>query len=257
MGTFGPNGEIDPQRGVIISCLGKKRSGKSVMGMWYFMNYPGDKIVIDVAGDDGPIGRDVHTLVGTVEDLPRKWPEYLRRFDDNGRPLPMILRYVPDAGSDTFLEDMDTVVGMVLEHDQCCILVHEIGVLAEANKTKRHTRRLLMHNRHNGATTAILCGPRAQTVEPLVLQQSDLVYTFEMQGVADRKRIAESIGWNVKDFDTAVHQLGPHEYLLFDANEAKPGPGEEDRRLLHVEALPQDVVVKVERWAKGYRPRKR
>jgi len=251
MSTFNERGEIDPKQGAIITCIGKKRSGKSVMGLLFFRAYPGDKIVIDVAGDDGPVGEDVITIKGTAEDLPARWPEWLRNGDD-----PMILRYVPDAGSKTMIEDMDAAVGLALAHGECAILVHEIGVLAKAGSTPRHTRRLLMHNRHNGATTAIFCGPRAQTVDTLVLQQADLVFTFELQGDADRKRIAEDIGWNPREFSQLVHGLGPHEHLMFDANMPKPQAGEPDSRLQHREALPLEVVQDVKRWAEGYRPKR-
>jgi hypothetical protein len=256
MSTFGADGTIDPARGVIATMLGKKRSGKSIMGLLMFMQYPGDRVVIDVAGDDGPIGPDVVEIRGTLADgtIPDRWPSYLRKADRDGRPLPMILRYVPDAGSKTFLDDMDAVVALALAHGQCAILVHEIGVLAPANKTRPHTTRLLMHNRHNGATTAFFCGPRSQNIDPLILQQSDLVFTFEMQGARDRQRIAENIGWDVQEFNRACLALGVHEYLRFDANEPKPEGGRPDNRLLHFPALDPDIVADVQAWAEGKRP---
>lgn len=249
MSTFSPNGEIDPNRGVIITCIGKKRSGKSVMGLLYFRAYPYDKIVIDVAGDDGPTGPDVITLAGTKETLPSRLPTWRR---DGNKPL--IYRYVPDPGSDTMLEDMDHVIGLALDHGRCCVLVHEIGVLAQAGRTPRNTRRLLMHNRHNGATTAIFCGPRRLNVDPLVCAQADLVYVFELQGENDRTQIAQDIGWNPREFSELVHDLGPHEHLLFDANVSKSREGP-DTRLQIREALPLAVVQDVEKWAAGYRPK--
>lgn len=247
-GTFGQRGEIDASRGVIATYVGKKRSGKSVLALLLFKEYRGDRIVIDVAGDDGPVGPDVVTLSGTVDDLPRRWPEHLR---DERKP--MTLRYVPDAGSPTFLEDMDAVVGLSMTHGDCCILVHEMGRLAQANRTPAHTLRLLSHNRHQ-RVTAIFCMPRPQTVDPLVLAQSDLVYTFDVPNPADRRRIAETIGWNPKEFDDHVAELGPHEYLRFDANEDKPQDDDDDKRLLHFVAIPKEIVDDVKRWAAGYRP---
>lgn len=252
MSTLNSNGEIDPTRGAMIICIGKKGSGKSVMGLTWFRAYPGDKVVIDVAGDDGPIGDDVFTLSGDVHELPKHWPEYLRDGDK-----PMILRYVPDPGSKTFMDDMDAVVGLTIAHGQCAILVHEIGILAPASSTPPHMRRLLQHSRHNGATTAIFCGPRSQTVNALAFQQADLVYTFELMGEQDRKRIADNIGWNVNEFHELVNSLGPHEHLLFDANIPKPTHGEPDTRLQLREALPKEVADSVTKWAKGYRPRKK
>ncbi len=256
MGTFGPDGNIDPEKGVIIFCAGKKGSGKSVMGLLFFMSYPGDRVVIDVAGDDGPIGPDVITIEGNAETwngVPPQWPEWLRKYDlKTGRPLPMTLRYAPDSGSSTFLDDMDLVVGMTLAHKTpCALLIHEIGVVAKANRTRPHMRRALMHNRHNSATTLILCGPRTQDVDALVLQQSDLMFIFETKNLADRKRVAESIGWDVMEFHREVLALGPHECLRYDDNEAQPEGDQEDYRLVHMAALPQSVVDKVERWSKG------
>lgn len=252
MSTFNDRGEIDPARGAIITCIGKKGSGKSVMGLLYFRAYPGDKIVIDVAGDDGPIGDDVILLQGTVNDLPKRLPQ-MRRDGDK----PLIWRYAPDPGSDTFIQDVDAVVGMVINHGQCCILVHEIGVVAPAGRTPPNMRRLLMHSRHNGAKTGIFCGPRPQDIDRLVKQQADLLYTFDLQGDDDRVSIAKDIGWNPREFSAAIHALGPFEHALFDANVTKPTDGSPDTRLQIHEALPKDVADSVIKWAKGQRPRER
>ena len=47
-GTFDSRGRLDESRGVIATCVGKKRSGKSVMGLLMFQSYAGDRVVIDV-----------------------------------------------------------------------------------------------------------------------------------------------------------------------------------------------------------------
>lgn len=249
-GSFDHRGQLDLADGRIITCVGKKRSGKSVLAKVLFASYPHDKVVLDIAGDDGPSGPGVHELRGDAASLPRRWPEQLREDTK-----PMTLRYVPDAGSPTFLEDMDAIVGLALAHGRrqrdrghggCCLLVHEIGVVTPVNRTQPHMRRALMHNRHN-ALTLILCGPRPQAIDPLVIQQSDLIYTFELMNPADRRRLAESMGWAPDDFDAAVHDLGPHEYLRFDANEDKPETGESDLRMVHFPALPADLVRTVTR----------
>lgn len=250
-GSFDANGAIDTTNSLIIVCLGKKRSGKSVMGLLLFRSFPGDKVVIDVAGDDGPVGEDVHELTGTVDDLPRRWPEHLR---EDGKP--MTLRYAPDAGSPTFLEDIDAVVGLAYQHSSvekpACLLVHEMGRVAESNRTPPHTMRVLQHGRHR-RLTAIFCMPRPLTVNTLVLGQADLVYAFELPAPADRQRVADNIGWDPVSFTEGMQQLKPHEYLRFDANEPKPDSDdpEDDDRLLHMPALPADDVAAVLRWAKG------
>lgn len=252
-GSFDSKGQLEISDGRIITCVGKKKSGKSVMGLLLYESYPHDKVVIDVAGDDGPWGPEVLDLHGTVETLPTRWPE--QEIESDGRRRNMPLRYVPDAGSPTFVEDMDHVVGLALHQGKktghACVLVHEGGVLAKANATPAHTRRALMHNRHHGLT-CIFCMPRPMTVDPLIVQQSDLVYIFDVPNPADRRRLSDNIGWDPQEFDAAWHDLGPHEYLRYDANEARPkGPEDNDYRLVHFPALPQDVVNHVLLQAHG------
>lgn len=261
-GSFTDRGELDVSSGLVISCYGKKKSGKSVMAMLLARSYPGDLLVIDVAEDDGPIppkprdplGRPqvdpVVELRGSVDELPGKWPEE-QREDHGGR---MILRYVPDAGSPTFLEDMDAAVALAYSHGKCCLLIHEMGVVAPANRTPPHVRRVLMHNRHR-QLTVIACQPRPKGIDPMVLGQSDLVYTFDVPQRMDRVRIAEVIGWPADHFDELVQDLGPHEYLRFDTNEPKP-PNDtvEDPRMVHFPALPADVVTDIVAWTQGKRP---
>lgn len=239
MGTLNSRGEIEPEKGVIITCIGKKRSGKSKMALLFFESYPYDRVVIDFNGTDGP-HQGVIELRGTVDELPAKWPEHLR--EDGKR---MTLRYHPDAGSPTFLEDVDAVVGMAYRTGRVCVLMHEVGLAAPANRTPPHMRRLLQSNRHR-QITAIFCCPRPVTVDPLVLAQSDLVYVFELPNPKDRERVAETIGWDPRDFSLGVHELGPHEYLRCDTNESRPAGGEPDMRVVSCEALPADVVAQLD-----------
>lgn len=245
---------------MIIVCQGKKKSGKSVNAMLIFRSFPYDKVVIDVAGDDGPEGPGVIELTGRVDELPREWPEHLR--ERKGEP--MILRYVPDMGSPTAIEDMDAVAGLAYAHSTrerpCALLIHEIGIVAPAGRTPPHMRRIFNHNRHHGLAL-IACGPRSKTVETLLLHQADVIYTFEMPSASDRERTAENIGYPAEDFAYYCEQLRAHEYLRYDANEEKPEPvplgvdedawriDHPDLRLVHFPALPKDVVDEVERWA--------
>lgn len=251
-GSFTNRGTLDIADGRIIACFGKKRSGKSVLGKLLYESFPGDKLVIDVAGDDGPEG-DFH-LSGRVGELPPEWDPTWVRTNEDGKPRPVSVRYVPDPGSPTYAEDIDHVIGLVLRHGMrlrkegkqstACLLIHEIGRVAPANQTRANMKRLLEHNRHYGVTL-IMCGPRPATIDPLVIQQADIVYTFELMNLDDRERLAKNMGWDVQAFSTAVMSLGPHEYIRFDANEMKPARGKPDRRLVHLPALPLSAVRRV------------
>lgn len=261
-GSFADDGSLDVGTGLVISLYGKKKSGKSVMGSMLARSYPGDIVALDVAGDDGPmpppaggltelVEDPVIDLVGSVDELPTAWPEDQR--DGNRR---MILRYVPDPGSSTFAEDMDAVVALAYSHGKCCLLVHEMGVVAPANMVQPHMKRVLMHNRHRHLTV-IACMPRPKGIDPLVLGQSDLVYAFDVPQAMDCVRIAEVIGWPAQEFAAAVKGLGPHEYLRFDANEPKPDGNaagtEDDPRLIWFPKLPDDVVKETVAWNNGRR----
>lgn len=244
-GSFDKRGVPLWDQGLVVACFGKKRSGKSVMGRVMFDSYPYDRLVISANRDDGPFPdpkADVFLLKGDLDSIPIDWPEDLRR---DGRR--MTLRYEPDPGSKTVLEDVDAVLAMAKRRGHVCVLVHEIGLVAPAGKEPPNVKRILNNSRHDGAVSLILCGPRPITVAPLVLGQADLVYTFELQVPADRNRIAESIGWDPVEFSDWCDDLHTHEYLRFDANENKPHPAEPDLRLLHFPPLPEDVVKEATR----------
>ena len=75
---------------------------------------------------------------------------------------------------------------------------------------------MLRQGRHHDLTN-ILITPRALTVDPLVLAQADWVYVFHTPNPADRKRVADCVGWDPKDFDDAHRGLVEHGYLRYDA----------------------------------------
>jgi hypothetical protein len=246
--TFNGRGEIE--RPVIVTCLGRKGTGKSMVGLLIFESYPYDRVVIDVAGDDGPVGQPrgmevVHDLPKTVDEIPEHWPEHLRERPEDR----LTLRFVPDPTSPTYLQDMDAVVGMAYRHGRCAILVHEIHELAPSNKTPPHMRRLLRQSRHR-EMTLIGCGPRPAWVDRLQLAQSDLVYIFDLPDPDDRITVAKTIGAEPKHLDELVRNLRTHQHVLFDANAEPPQhEGEEDLRLQVFDALPPEEIAWLKRWA--------
>lgn len=255
-GTFNDRGELEPTAAAQIAIFGRKGSGKSILACSFAAGWPYDMVVIDVAGDDGPDPRprdhpgthDVIEVRGAVDELPTSWPEHQRR-----EKRPMILHYVPDGGSSTFLEDCDRMVGLAYDHSSpdrpAMLVVHEIGRVAPANKTQPGMKRVVDHGRHR-ALTSVFAGPRTLTVEVLIISQADLVYVFELQSPSDRRRIAENIGWDPREFDQANDDLRRFEHLRHDAREQKPeAEGDTDWRLVHLDPLPEDEVAAAQAWA--------
>lgn len=247
MGTLNKRGEIDPNIGVVITLLGKKRSGKSKMALLWFESYPYDRLVIDVNGTDGPFKasgpRDqLIELHGTVDTLPRKFPEHLR---EDGKRI--TLRFHPDMGSPTFLEDVDAALALAYTTGRMVVLVHETGLVAPSGKTPPHMLRMLQSNRHR-QLTCLFCAPRPKTMNTLVVGQADLVYVFELPNRDDRDVVADAIGWPRDDFALALNELGPHECLRADTNENRPATEHDpDLRLVHLPALPAEVVAELDR----------
>lgn len=251
MGTLSPTGDIDPNVGVVMTFLGKKRSGKSKMALLWFESYPYDRVVIDINGTDGPHHASgpydqLVELHGTADTLPQKFPEHLREHAEDGTPKRMTLRYHPDMGSPTFLEDVDAVLGMVFRTGRMCVLIHETGLVAPSGKTPAHMLRMLQSNRHR-QLTCLFCAPRPKTMNTLVVGQADLVYVFELPNRDDRDVVADSIGWPREAFAEEVNQLGPHECLRADTNANRPDEGEPDQRLIVCPALPAEVVAQLDR----------
>ncbi len=249
-GSFNEDGVIRIDNGAIITIIGKKRSGKTALGLVLGQDFDGDMIVIDPAGDDGPTGPGVYELRGAVDELPTRFPEHARERPEDR----VILHYVPDAGSPTHLQDMDRVVGMAFAHSTkerpAMLIVHESGVLAPVHKTQPHTRRVLNHNRHRGLV-CVFTMPRPKTVDPLLIGQADLVYIFELPNADDRDRIAETVGWSKQGLHMDLDEIGPHEYLRFDTNEQKVPAGQKDYRLMWFPALPADLVRSTLDWSQN------
>lgn len=252
-GSFTDDGLLDISKAPIVVCAGRKGSGKTVTALMLAQSFPYDVVVIDVAGDDGPMGPGIVEWSDTAEFLPRSFPSDATERDGDR----IVLRYVPDAGSSTFLEDMDAVVGVALHHSTkkrpAMLVIHEAGVAAPANKTRPHMRRVLAHSRHAGLVV-VLTMPRTLTIDPAILGQSDVGYIFDLPNPHDRRRVAEEIGWNPRAFAAGCDRLELHECLRYDVKEPAPAPGATDYRLLHLPPFPADSVAAAERWARARQP---
>lgn len=199
-----------------ISIFGKKGTGKSVLARRFWDSWPGDEFVIDPTKD----ALTPHDVDHTYDFVPDVWPPAVR--DDE----PVRIRYVPDAHSPTFVDDMDRAVGFACRRKGSLLWIDEIGMVNQVNRTGPNMRHLLNQGRHD-RMSVLFCGPRPIGVDALVLAQSDYVYMFELPNPADRKRIADACGIVPTVLDDAVNELPresgsskpSHWYLRYDGNE--------------------------------------
>lgn len=219
--------DFDPAKGFFTFATGKKGSGKSYLSRRIFDSYPYDRLIIDVTGsvrqDFRDEGADFKEL--SKDALPLRFPA-----DPEGRRVTAV--YVPDMGGKEALLDADRAIGLGLQHGRCMIWIDEIGVVAPANRTPPNFRRVLHHGRHR-KLSVLMAGPRPLTVDPLCLAQADHVFMFDLPNPADRKRVADEIGWPPAKLDEAHGNLRQHEYLWYNAL-AEDGMG----TLSHMDPLP-------------------
>lgn len=207
---------LDPARPMIVSAWGKKGSGKSYLNRMLFRSYPWDRLVIDVNGNADP-GEDSEKLTG---ELPARFPAPPAAVGERRKARSLWYRAHP--GSATYRDDLDRAVGLALypQDHRCLLWAGEVGELQPRGVPGPHMRTLLQQNRHYNVT-ALFDGPRPVFVDPLTLAQSNLVAVYPLPNPADRKRIADSIGVNPKEFDRECFRTwrrGAHHFVLWDAD---------------------------------------
>lgn len=214
--------QLDPSKPMIISAWGRKGSGKSTFSRRIYSSWPYDKLAIDVNGDADP-GPDAVKITGP---LPSRYPTRPPEPIGMAKSGPQNLHYRADPGSPTYRDDLDRAVGLALfpQNDRALVWCGEIGeFMPGAGGTRPHMRRLLMQNRHYGAS-ALFDGPRPMNVDPLVIGQSDLVAIYHLPNPDDRERIAKTIGYPTARFHEEcdlTFRKGPYWFLLWHAEAHK------------------------------------
>jgi DNA helicase HerA-like ATPase len=226
-------GELPAGKPQQIAVFGRKGSGKTELAYLLFESFPRDKVGIDPNGDI-KFPDDVMDIGKGDEPIPHRWPGELI---DKARPFererkPVTLRYVPDFGAKNSLDQIDRVIGLALSHGGTMLLVDEAHEAVPVNKTPPHARRALRQGRHR-RLSSIWVTPRPKTIDVLVISNADWVYIFDLPNPDDRKRVAENIGWDPKDFDAAVFGLSEFEYLRYDAVR---------KDLAHYPAIPEEHI---------------
>lgn len=217
----------DPSKPTQIVIVGKKGFGKTELGWLLFESYPYDRVLIDPNAD---IKVDPEKTV-TLDEIPSRWPSHL--FEKGERAT---VRYIPDFGATDYLDQIDRAVGMAYAHGPTvptCVFIDEAHEALPAGRTPPHCRRALRQGRHQDLSL-IFATPRPMTSDPLMTSQADWVYAFKLPNPADRRRVAENIGWDPKEFDAAIFALEKFEYLRYDS-------AEDD--LAHFPPLPEEKLA--------------
>lgn len=212
---------IDPSRSTYISIFGKKGQGKSMLAQRLFETWPHDELVIDITGDVSPKLDKGRSYDKVGSPLPATWPV---RHD--GKPSRLVFK--PDPGDPLYRDELDRAIGLAYFHRRTLLWIEEVGEVLPVNKTGPHGRRALHQGRHRDLSL-ITTGPRPMAIDPLVINQSDYVYVFRLPNPDDRRRVADNIGWDPKEFDVAVARLGSYEYLRYSSA---------DEELVHFPPLP-------------------
>jgi hypothetical protein len=224
-----PAGEqLDPTKPTIVTVLGRKGTGKSVLAAFYWDSYPYDELCIDVTRD-ALVGPGCQFLYG---ELPTTFPAP----DRDAGVYRTKLVYRPDPGGDTYTDDLDRAVSLAL-HDPngpCLLWIDERSEFTV--RPGPGMRRALNQSRHFGLSI-LSCGPRAVNMDPLLLSNADYLFLFDLPGVHDRQRVADTIGVNLQALTNAINQLPPHGYLRWDAKardmiQFPPLPAADVRKLM-------------------------
>lgn len=237
----GGAGALDPKSSLIIFVCGQKKTGKTELAHVLFRSYPFDKLLIDPNGD---MKVEPEAIV-LPDPPPGRWPTRAelesQAVTKLGRPPRYhSLVYRPDFGDPGYGDNIDRAVGIGYAHEgPTAEMIDEAHDAFPAGQMMKrpHARRAIRHNRH-ATLTLILATQRALMITPLCISNADWVYIFKLRAPSDRRRVADNIGWDPKEFDEAVFSLKEHEYLRYESA-ANGGEGE----LLLFPPLPEHLIL--------------
>lgn len=221
------SGGLLPAPGEFVSVFGVKKTGKSSYNRLIFHRWSGDKLCIDVNGDEDP-GPGAIRLAKPLN----RWPD---------EPGPLTLHYVPDWTSKSAKDDLDRALGMALfPQDRPVLLwLGEFGRLTDNARPTPYQTTLYQASRHYGPITLLMDQPRAMWVHTSALNQTDRFVIFDMPNRDDQDRLADHIGIERVPFRAAlrsIHSRGPYWHAVHDrANPDHAGP---PRRLEAMPPLP-------------------
>lgn len=217
---------VDPRKPTIITVIGRKGSGKSIIAASFWQSWPWDGICIDVTRDAlvGPAARN-------VSEIPDRFPQ-----PEEGETR-TLLNFQPDPGDASYLEDLDRAVGLAVHNPRrkTLLWIDERGEFTV--HPGPYMKRALNQSRHWGLSL-MTCGPRAVSIDPLLIGQADYLYVFDLPTLSDRRRIADTIGVDLAELTRAIFALPKHGYLRWDSA---------NRDMVEFPPLPNDYVAQLRR----------
>lgn len=179
---------------------GRSDSGKSQLARAIFLAAPGRKTVID------PQGSDTTKVPGAV-----LWRDPLRP------PEGRIRRFVPIDPAD--LDAYDEVYRQILLKDfPHYVWCDEAGDVFPVRRTTPMVRRLLTHGRKR-QIGHIATHTRPRELDPNLIAQAAHMAMFDLPGPADRKYIADIVGFDAKELGGQLSALPRYGYLWFRRSE--------------------------------------
>lgn len=219
---------IDPRAPLIVTVLGRKGTGKSILAAAFWDTYPYDELCLDVTRD---------AVVGPgctfVSELPASFPV---PDTDAGRTRTKLV-WRGDPGSDSYEDELDRAVTLALGNPRghTLLWIDERGEFTA--QPGPGMRRAVNQSRHWGLTI-LSCGPRAVNIHPLLIGNADYLFLFDLPTIHDRRRVAETIGVDLNWLTAAIFALPPHGYLRWDSNR---------RDMIEFPPLPADYVRRLQR----------
>lgn len=227
MAESAPDFRFDPDSGAYMSSFGPKGSGKSELAHRLFHTYPYNGLVIDHTGDFDPAGEmteelspDLKAIANSIgaQDLDAMTDEEIDSVLElhkaatieawRGDPPRRYrkYRYQPNFMAKDWLNRSDAVVALAYLVGHCAVVLDEVGLGAPANRTPRFTRQALHMGRHQ-RLSMLMPGPRPAELDPLVLNQSDVVTVHGQLHPLDIQRLAKHFGTNDRELASILESL--------------------------------------------------
>jgi hypothetical protein len=229
MAETAPDFRFDPDSGAYLSSYGAKGSGKSELAARLFATYPYNGLVIDHTGDFDPEGRMTEELSPDLKAIANQIGGMKNDLDEmtddeidellatyraaaieawHGDPPQRYRKYRfrPNFMAKDWLDRSDNVVALAYLVGHCCVVLDEVGIAAPANRTPRFTRQALHMGRHQ-RLSMLMPGPRPADLDPLVLNQSDVVTVHGPLHPLDIQRLAKHFGTSDRELASILESL--------------------------------------------------